>query len=87
MCFSSPLCHSLWCSPQALLLWSKEVATGDLAFAKGLLHSVMGGGMESPQDTRRNRRSVDADGPQNLEEDLYDENKLYTHYIHIYTHM
>ncbi|CAL8371002.1 unnamed protein product [Arctogadus glacialis] len=65
-----------WISPekvatQALLMWSKSVAAGDLAFVKGLLHSVMGGAMKSPQDTRRSRRSVDADGPQNLEEDLF----------------
>ena len=80
MRFSSPLYYSLWCALlQALLMWSKSVAAGDLAFVKGLLHSVMGGAMKSPQDTRRSRRSVDADGPQNPEEDLYDENKLYTH--------
>uniref|UniRef100_A0A8C5B9N2 ATP binding cassette subfamily A member 12 n=1 Tax=Gadus morhua TaxID=8049 RepID=A0A8C5B9N2_GADMO len=65
-----------WISPekvatQALLMWSKSVAAGDLAFVKGLLHSVMGGAMKSPQDTRRSRRSVDADGPQNPEEDLF----------------
>ncbi|CAL8266921.1 unnamed protein product [Lota lota] len=65
-----------WISPekvakQALLMWSKDVAPGDMAFVKGLLHSVMGGAMESPQDTRRSRRSVDTDGPQNVDEDLF----------------
>ncbi|XP_038576238.1 uncharacterized protein abca12 isoform X3 [Micropterus salmoides] len=67
-----------WISPkkvakQALLEWSKYVAPHDISFAKGLLHSLMGGlspvGQGGPNITR-NRRSVDTQ-PQNIEEELF----------------
>ncbi|XP_071381008.1 uncharacterized protein abca12 [Centroberyx affinis] len=67
-----------WISPdkvakQALLAWSKHVAPRDVAFAKGLLHSLMGssgpGGHGGANNTR-SRRSIDTQ-PQNIEEELF----------------
>uniref|UniRef100_UPI003AAEC31A uncharacterized protein abca12 n=1 Tax=Centroberyx gerrardi TaxID=166262 RepID=UPI003AAEC31A len=67
-----------WISPdkvakQALLAWSKHVAPRDVAFAKGLLHSLMGGsgpGGHGGANNTRSRRSVDTQ-PQNIEEELF----------------
>ncbi|XP_047193227.1 glucosylceramide transporter ABCA12 isoform X2 [Scophthalmus maximus] len=67
-----------WISPdkvakQALLKWSKHVAPHDVSFAKGLLHSLIGGlspGGQGGSNTTRTRRSVDAQ-PQNIEEELF----------------
>uniref|UniRef100_A0A3Q1B3N0 ABC transporter domain-containing protein n=1 Tax=Amphiprion ocellaris TaxID=80972 RepID=A0A3Q1B3N0_AMPOC len=68
-----------WISPdeaakQVLLAWSKLVAPHDVSFAKGLLHSVMGGGSPSGghggSNITRNRRST-AKQPQNIEEELF----------------
>uniref|UniRef100_A0A665XAY9 ATP-binding cassette, sub-family A (ABC1), member 12 n=1 Tax=Echeneis naucrates TaxID=173247 RepID=A0A665XAY9_ECHNA len=66
-----------WISPQkvanqALLTWSKHVAPHDVSFAKGLLHSLMGGmspGGQGESNVTRARRSVDAQ-PQSIEEEL-----------------
>lgn len=57
---------------QAILAWSKHVALHDVSFAKGLLHSLMGG--FSPEghggsNITRGQRSVDVQ-PQNIEEEL-----------------
>ncbi|XP_076025938.1 uncharacterized protein abca12 [Genypterus blacodes] len=58
---------------QALLAWSKHVASHDLVFAKGMLHSLMGvagpGGSAGSNNTRT-RRNVDVQ-PQTVEEDLF----------------
>ncbi|XP_034550567.1 uncharacterized protein abca12 [Notolabrus celidotus] len=58
---------------QALLAWSKHVAQQDVAFAKELLHSLMGqlapGEQGAPHITRT-RRSVETE-PQNIEEELF----------------
>ncbi|XP_070770245.1 uncharacterized protein abca12 [Enoplosus armatus] len=67
-----------WISPdkvakQALLAWSKHVAPHDVSFAKGLLHSLMGGlspGGQGGSNITRTRRSVDTQ-PQNIEEELF----------------
>ncbi|XP_031714357.1 ATP-binding cassette sub-family A member 12 [Anarrhichthys ocellatus] len=67
-----------WISPdkvakQALLVWSKNVAPHDLSFAKGLLHSVMGGvypGGQGGSNITRTRRSV-VTQPQNVDEELF----------------
>ncbi|XP_040004739.1 ATP-binding cassette sub-family A member 12 [Xiphias gladius] len=67
-----------WISPdkvakQALLAWSKHVAAHDVSFAKGLLHSGIGGlspGGQGGSDIRRARRSVDTQ-PENIEEELF----------------
>ncbi|KAM4609404.1 uncharacterized protein ACJ7VT_015176 [Polymixia lowei] len=67
-----------WISPdkvakQALLVWSKDVAPGDVAFAKRLLHSLMGPqgpGGQGGFGGSRSRRNVDA-RPQNTEEELF----------------
>uniref|UniRef100_A0A3Q1F1V9 ATP-binding cassette, sub-family A (ABC1), member 12 n=1 Tax=Acanthochromis polyacanthus TaxID=80966 RepID=A0A3Q1F1V9_9TELE len=67
-----------WISPdkvakQVLLTWSKNVAPHDVSFAKGLIHSVMGGGSPSGgqggSNITRNRRST-AKQPQSIEEEL-----------------
>ncbi|XP_060944020.1 uncharacterized protein abca12 [Limanda limanda] len=58
---------------QVLLAWSKHVALHDLAFVKGLLHSLIGGlspGGPGGSNTSRNRRSVETQ-PQNIDEDLF----------------
>nr|XP_046260291.1 glucosylceramide transporter ABCA12 [Scatophagus argus] len=67
-----------WISPelvakQVLLAWSKHVAPHDVSFAKGLLHSLMGGsspGGQGGSNITRARRSVDTQ-PQNTEEELF----------------
>ncbi|XP_062287286.1 glucosylceramide transporter ABCA12 [Scomber scombrus] len=67
-----------WISPdkvakQALLAWSKDVAQHDLAFAKGLLHSLMGGsspGGQGGSNITRTQRSID-EQPQNIDEELF----------------
>ncbi|XP_069010699.1 uncharacterized protein abca12 [Embiotoca jacksoni] len=67
-----------WINPdkaakQILLSWSKHVAPHDLSFAKGLLHSLVGGlssGGQGGSSIRRNRRSVETQ-PQNIEEELF----------------
>ncbi|KAF7662181.1 hypothetical protein LDENG_00244240 [Lucifuga dentata] len=64
-----------WISPdkvakQALLAWSKYVASHDLVFAKGLLHSLMGPGGPGGFNITRARRSVNIQ-PQNIEEELF----------------
>ncbi|XP_044222425.1 glucosylceramide transporter ABCA12 [Thunnus albacares] len=67
-----------WISPnkvakQALLAWSTDVAPHDVAFAKGLLHSLMGGlspGGQGGSNITRSRRSVDTQ-PQNIDEELF----------------
>ncbi|XP_032384919.1 ATP-binding cassette sub-family A member 12 isoform X2 [Etheostoma spectabile] len=67
-----------WISPdkvakQALLVWSKQVAPSDVSFAKGLLHSLMGGsspGGQGGSNFTRTRRSVDTP-PQNIDEELF----------------
>uniref|UniRef100_A0A3Q3JQ42 ABC transporter domain-containing protein n=1 Tax=Monopterus albus TaxID=43700 RepID=A0A3Q3JQ42_MONAL len=65
-----------WISPykvatQALLAWSKDVAPQDVAFVKGLLHSMTEGSYPGGQgaSTSRARRSIDTQ-PQNIEEEL-----------------
>ncbi|XP_051259485.1 uncharacterized protein abca12 isoform X8 [Dicentrarchus labrax] len=58
---------------QALLAWSKHVAPHDVSFAKGLLHSLMGGlspGGQGSSNITRTHRSVDTQ-PQNIEEELF----------------
>ncbi|XP_053295252.1 uncharacterized protein abca12 isoform X4 [Pleuronectes platessa] len=58
---------------QVLLAWSKHVAPHDVAFVKGLLHSLIGGlspGGPGGSNTTRNRRSVETQ-PQNIDEDLF----------------
>ncbi|KAK0132263.1 ATP-binding cassette sub-family A member 12 [Merluccius polli] len=55
----------------ALLMWSKDVAPSDMTFVKDLLYSMMEGAEGGPQDTRRRRRSVDTEEPQNIDEDLF----------------
>ncbi|TDH06958.1 hypothetical protein EPR50_G00119380 [Perca flavescens] len=67
-----------WISPdqvakQVLLVWSKHVAPHDVSFAKGLLHSLMGGSSPKGQggsNFTRTRRSVDTQ-PQNIDEELF----------------
>ncbi|KAM4558332.1 uncharacterized protein abca12 [Odontesthes bonariensis] len=67
-----------WISPdkvakQSLLAWSKHVAAHDLSFAKGLLHSLMGGsssGEQGGSNITRSRRSIVAQ-PQNIDEELF----------------
>ncbi|XP_070694461.1 uncharacterized protein abca12 [Pempheris klunzingeri] len=67
-----------WISPdmlakQALLSWSQQVAPHDVSFAKGLLHSLMGGlspGGQGGSNITRIRRSV-LTQPQNIEEELF----------------
>lgn len=57
---------------QVILAWSKNVASHDVSFAKGLLHSLMGGLFSEGQGGSNNTRvprSVDAQ-PQNIEEEL-----------------
>lgn len=63
-----------WISPakvakQALLAWSRHVASHDVAFAKGLLHSLMGGGSSGGDNIKR--RSVDTQTQNITEEDLF----------------
>nr|XP_008296370.1 PREDICTED: uncharacterized protein LOC103369434 [Stegastes partitus] len=55
---------------QALLAWSRHVAPHDVAFVKGLLHSVMGGSPSGGSNVTRSRRSTD-EQPQNIEEELF----------------
>ncbi|XP_035533108.1 ATP-binding cassette sub-family A member 12 [Morone saxatilis] len=58
---------------QALLAWSKHVAPHDVSFAKGLLHSLMGGlspGGQGSSNITRTHRSIDTQ-PQNIEEELF----------------
>ncbi|XP_037646002.1 uncharacterized protein abca12 isoform X7 [Sebastes umbrosus] len=55
---------------QILLVWSERVAPHDVSFAKGLLHSLMGGPSPGGQGGTRNRRSVETQ-PQNIEEELF----------------
>ncbi|XP_023284363.1 ATP-binding cassette sub-family A member 12 [Seriola lalandi dorsalis] len=67
-----------WISPdkvakQALLAWSEQVAPRDVSFAKGLLHSLIGGsspGGQGGSNTTRARRSVDTQ-PQTIDEELF----------------
>ncbi|KAG7227448.1 hypothetical protein INR49_005262 [Caranx melampygus] len=64
-----------WISPdkvakQALLAWSKQVAPHDVAFAKGLLQSLIGGLSPGGSNITRSHRSVDTQ-PQNIEEELF----------------
>ncbi|XP_034416854.1 ATP-binding cassette sub-family A member 12 isoform X2 [Cyclopterus lumpus] len=69
-----------WINPdkvakQALLVWSKNVAPHDVSFAKGLLHSLMGGvspGGQGGSNITRTRRSVDTQPP-NIDEELFVE--------------
>ncbi|KAG8000730.1 ATP-binding cassette sub-family A member 12, partial [Nibea albiflora] len=66
-----------WVSPdlvakQALLAWSRHVASHDLSFAKGLLHSLMGGvssGGQGRSNITGAQGSIDTQ-PQNIEEEL-----------------
>ncbi|KAM9346859.1 uncharacterized protein ABDE67_011174 [Symphorus nematophorus] len=67
-----------WISPdrlakQALLAWSRQVASHDVSFARGFLHSLMGGlspGGQGGSNITRIRRSVETQ-PQNTEEELF----------------
>ncbi|TMS06801.1 ATP-binding cassette sub-family A member 12 [Larimichthys crocea] len=67
-----------WISPdlvakQALLAWSRHVASHDLSFAKGLLHSLMGGvssGGQGRSNITGAQGSIDTE-PQNIEEELF----------------
>ncbi|TKS67339.1 ATP-binding cassette sub-family A member 12 [Collichthys lucidus] len=67
-----------WISPdlvakQALLAWSRHVASHDLSFAKGLLHSLMGGvssGGQGRSSIMGAQGSIDTE-PQNIEEELF----------------
>lgn len=65
---------SFWrypCRSQVLLVWSKRVASHDVAFFKGLVHSLIGSfsGDYGESNLSRKRRAADVE-PQNIEEDL-----------------
>ncbi|XP_077392009.1 uncharacterized protein abca12 isoform X2 [Festucalex cinctus] len=58
---------------QALLAWSKHVAPHDISFAKGLLHSLLGGGLPwglGGSNISRPWHNIDTQ-PQNIEEELF----------------
>ncbi|KAK2839662.1 hypothetical protein Q5P01_013402 [Channa striata] len=67
-----------WISPdkaakQALLAWSKNVASQDLSFIKGIMQSFTGAsspGEQGGSHNARRRRSVDVQ-PQSIEEELF----------------
>ncbi|XP_077435659.1 uncharacterized protein abca12 [Vanacampus margaritifer] len=58
---------------QALLAWSRDVAPHDISFAKGLLHSLLGGGFPwglGGSNVSRPWHNMETQ-PQNIEEELF----------------